>query len=67
MDILYVSLSMVLACLDLSTEWAGMFIIYAMSYQMYSHLAELFPSFATAHTHVPIIHIDDNAVIDELL
>ena len=38
-DILYVSLSMVLACLDLSTEWAGMFIIYAMSYQMHPHLA----------------------------
>ena len=66
-DILDVLPPMLLAWLHLFTKWAGMFVIYAMGYQMLSHLAQRLPPFATAHTDVPIIHFHDNAVIDELL
>ena len=66
-DILDVLPSMLLACLHLFTKWAGVFVIYAMGYQVHSHHAQHLPRFATSHTDVPIIHFHDNAAIDELI
>ena len=66
-DSLNVSLPWILTCWHPFTKWARVFIIYAMRYQMDSHLAQHLPPFATAHTDVPIIHFHDNAAIDELI
>ena len=66
-DSLNVSLPWILTCWHPFTKWAGVFIIYAMRYQMDSHLAQHLPPFAAADTDVSIIHFHDNSFIDELL
>ena len=49
------------------TKWTWMLIIYAVGYQMCSHLAQHLPPLATAHTHVSIIQFHDNSLSDKLL
>ena len=57
----------IFTCRHSFTKWTWMLIIYAMGYQMCSHLAQHLPPLATAHTHVPIIQFHDNSLSDKLL